>query len=133
MGAGLMSLVAACLWLFIDPMARLLAPDPLVRIHAIHYLKINLLATPFTLASMILNGVLSGAGATLFALCANATSIWCVRLPLAWYLGHIVFASSFGVFLSMLCSQVYQSAVLFYIFKTRNWPRFAMIRRPAKP
>ena len=132
MGAVMMSCVAACLWFFIDPMASLLAPDPLVRAHTINYLKINLLATPFTLASMILNGILGGAGATLFTLFANSTAIWCVRLPLAYYLGHVIFASSFGVFLSMLCSLIYQSSVLFYIFKTRNWPRFAMIRRSTK-
>lgn len=132
MGAGLMSGVAVCLWFFIEPMASLLAPDPLARVHTIHYLKINLIATPFTLASMILNGILGGAGATLFTLVANATSIWCVRLPLAYYLGHVIFGSSFGVFLSMLCSLAYQSSALFYIFKTKNWPRFAMIRRSIK-
>ena len=129
MGAVIMSCVAACLWFFIEPMASLLSPDPMVRAHIIAYLKINLMATPFTLASMILNGILGGAGATLFTLLANSTAIWCVRLPLAYYLGHVVFSASYGVFLSMLCSLIYQSSLLFYIFKTKNWPRFAMIRR----
>lgn len=132
MGVATMSAAAAVLWWFIGPIAAHIAPDPLVGVHAIRYLEINLVATPFTLASMILNGVMSGAGATLMSFAANASSIWCVRLPLAWYLGHAVFRSSFGVFLSMLCSLIYQAGALFYIFAKTNWPRFAMIRRAAK-
>ena len=127
-----MSSVAVLLWLLIDPICARLAPDPAVAVHARAYLRFNVLSTPFTMTSMTLTGVMSGAGATLYGFIANGTGFWLVRLPLAYFLGHILWQTSSGVFFSMLVGQLAQSSLLLYIFERKDWPRFSMIKRRVK-
>ena len=89
----------------------------------------NLLATPFTVTSMIMSGLFSGAGATIFSLLAFSLGTWLVRLPLAWYIGHIVWQNASGVFVAMLASQVVQAGICLCLFLFRDWYRFASTAR----
>ncbi len=131
-GITAMSTVAVILWIFIDPICALLTPDPAVQVHARAYLRINILSTPFTMTSMTLTGVMSGAGATIYGFIGNGVGFWLVRLPLAYLLGHVIWQTSTGVFLSMLIGQMAQSSLLMYMFERKNWSRFSMIKRKAK-
>ena len=131
-GICCMSSVAVILWLLIDPICAWLTPDPAVHAHARAYLRFNILSTPFTMTSMTLTGVMSGAGATLYGFIANGAGFWLVRLPLAYLLGHILWQTSSGVFFSMLVGQLAQSSLLLYIFERKDWPRFSMIKRKVK-
>ncbi|SHN60564.1 MATE family efflux transporter [Desulfovibrio litoralis] len=125
LGCGTMSSFAAILWFFVPTIAAFVAPDPAVMQECMNYLKFNILSTPFTVASMILTGLLSGAGATIYPFYANSFSIWCVRLPLAYIMGHIIWKNASGVFFAMLISQMVQSSLCLYIFLFKNWTRFA--------
>ncbi len=126
-GALCMSLAALVLAPFIREIAAFVAPaDPAVQAVAADYLRFNLVATPFTVTSMILGGIMTGAGATIYTLCIYSGAIWLVRLPLAWFLGCVLWRSASGVFLAMLVSQVVQSGIAFYVFLRRDWYRFAM-------
>lgn len=76
-----------------------------------------------------------------FQLLVGLTDVWvagkihrdvqAVRLPLAFVSGHIIWQASEGVFMGMFISQLLQASVMLYIFQTRDWARFAMIRRHA--
>jgi MATE family multidrug resistance protein len=92
---------------------------------AASYLKINLFATPFTVTSMIMSGVFSGAGATVYSLVIFSFSTWAVRLPLAWWLGHMLWQEASGVFVAMLVSQVVQASSSMYILLHCDWYRFS--------
>ncbi|MBQ4133403.1 MAG: MATE family efflux transporter, partial [Desulfovibrionaceae bacterium] len=135
-GTILMCSVAVVLWFLAPVITAKVASDQHVAAHALTYLRFNICSTPFTMFSMVLNGCMVGAGATRYNLIANTGSTWLVRLPIAYLFGHVLWQSSTGVFMSMLISQVFLSSTLFYVFKCRNWPRFAMIRgeeqRPAQ-
>lgn len=124
-GSISMSAVAAVLMYFVDDMAAFVAPDPAVAAVAKSYLVFNLLAAPFTVTSMIMGGIFSGAGATLFSLAAFSTGTWLVRLPLAWYMGHIVWEDASGIFIAMLISQMVQASICVFLFLRRDWYRFA--------
>lgn len=128
-GAGSMSVAAVCLWPFLKQLAAFIAPDPGAQAHALVYLRYNLLATPFSVASMCLGGVMTGAGAAIYSFAVFGGAIWAVRLPLAYVFGHIVWGDSEGVFMGMFISQMIQASVMLYIFQTRDWARFALIRR----
>ena len=93
-----------------------------------NYLYWNILAIPFTLTTMILAGALGGAGATLYNLLGMGIGTWLVRLPLAYFLGHVVYGNSKGVWISMLASQICQATILYFIFTRWNWQRFAMTK-----
>ncbi len=131
-GALCMSLVALVLWPFIPQMAAFLTDNALTQSIAEDYLYINFFSTPFTLISMILGGVMVGAGATRYNLLVYGTSFWVVRLPVAWILGHFVWQSASGVFVGMLSSQVVQSLVMLGVLFYAPWKSYAVQQQKKK-
>ena len=127
-GSISMSSVAVGVWFLAPFITATIAADAAVAGHALTYLRFNICSTPFTMFSLILNGIMVGAGATKYNFLVNTSSTWLVRLPIAYLFGHILWQSSSGVFLAMLVSQVFLSSTLFYIFKYKNWTRFGMVR-----
>ncbi len=134
MSAGVvcMTLVALALWPFIPAMADFLTDNPTTQTIAENYLYINFFSTPFTLISMILGGVMTGAGATRYNLMVYGTSFWVVRLPVAWILGHFVWQSASGVFVGMLASQVVQALVMLGVLFYAPWKSYAMQQQKNK-
>lgn len=122
----IMSTVAACLWPFRQELATFLSPDPQVQVETINYLLFNILSAPFTVGSVVLAGALNGAGATVYPMVVFSAAVWLVRLPLAWFLGHMLWQSATGVFAAMLVSQMVQSITLVWIVIRADWTRFAM-------
>ncbi|MDR2891924.1 MAG: MATE family efflux transporter [Deltaproteobacteria bacterium] len=132
-GCGIMTLVALLLWPWVDELAAFMSPtSPAVQPQTISYVKINLFATPFTVGSMILGGLLTGAGASIYPFVIYSAATWLVRLPVAWWLGHIVWQSSSGIFASMLISQIVQCSIILYVFLRCDWARFSMYRTKPK-
>lgn len=125
-GALCMGLVAVCIFPFVPEIVAFVSPEDIsVQAVASSYMVFNLLAAPFTVTSMIMSGVFSGAGATLYSLVAFSTGIWLVRLPLAWYMGHVLWQDASGVFIAMLVSQVVQAGICLFLFFRRDWYSFA--------
>ena len=91
-------------------------------------LTYNLLSTPFSIASTVMGGVMTGAGATKYNLMIFGGTFWLVRLPLGWLLGHILWGTASGVFVAMLVSQCLQTSIMLYVVLRRDWMRFVMIR-----
>ncbi len=125
-GAGIMTVFAVCMLPFMEELAVLFSPDPMVQENIIWYLIYNIMSTPFTVAGMILNGIMTGAGATIYSLVINSTSVWLIRLPLAYYLAHFQGMNARGIFLAMLLSMIYQSIAMFIIFIKRPWYNYTM-------
>jgi multidrug resistance protein, MATE family len=127
-GVVAVTLMAAMMWPFVEQAVGIFTPDAAVRAEAALYLRYNLLAIPFTVTGMILIGALVGAGATLYNMAVTAVSIWCVRLPLAWWLGHVYYERAEGVWMAMLLSQMVQALAYLYIYQFKDWRRFGMGR-----
>ncbi len=125
-GTICMSLVAAMLWPFIPYLAAVLSPLPETQEITRNYMYFNIFSTPFTIASMVLGGVMTGAGATKYNLMVYGSSFWLVRLPIAWIFGHYIWQSASGVFLGMVLSQVVQSTIMLIVLYKVDWTRFAM-------
>lgn len=128
-GCVFISLMAVALWPFMTEIAALLSSDPAAQLQTTNYLRFNLISAPFTTASMILGGVMTGAGATRYNLIVYGSSFWLVRLPVAWLFGHIIWQDASGVFMAMLASQAVQSIVMLYVIFKCDWTRFAMNTR----
>ena len=130
-GCGLMSLLALCMWPFAGELSAFMAPSPAVREHALRYILFNLVSTPFGVGSMILGGILGGAGATIYTFVVYGSAIWMIRLPLAWHMGYNVWESSSGIFFAMPVSQCYQFLIILFVFLKCDWTRFALHRQRA--
>ncbi|MBI9078413.1 MAG: MATE family efflux transporter [Pseudodesulfovibrio sp.] len=128
LGLITITLFSMIVWQFVVPWVDLLTRDAAVAAQAVNYLKWNMLAIPFTLISMIMAGVLNGAGATMYNMVIMGAATWLIRLPLAYGLGHLVMFSSEGIWIAMFCSQLVQSFILIYVFAFKNWQKFAMIK-----
>ncbi|WP_287702375.1 MATE family efflux transporter [Desulfovibrio sp.] len=124
-----MSALAALLWFARDALAGMMTDD--VRVHAetVRYLVFNFLSVPLMVANLVLVGVFIGAGATHYPMWSYALSVWGVRLPLSWWLGHILLQSSSGVYWAMAVSQCVQCAMLLWALFRADWKRFALARR----
>ncbi len=121
-----MSLVGAAIWPWRMELSGLIAPDPAVQIETANYLFYNVIAIPFTVASIVLTGGLNGAGATLYPMLIFSLAIWTVRLPVAWLFGHILWQDAAGVYFSIFISQVVMALSLLWISLRCNWTRFAL-------
>ncbi len=129
-----MSVLSAIMWPWMWPIAKWISPEPAVTEYVVAYLRVNLITVPFTVGSMILSGIMIGAGSTIYSFIINGCSIWLLRLPLAWLLGHYWGYGAQVVFIAMLVSQMVQSSSLFWVFMKCDWSRFAMRhQRPARP
>lgn len=126
LGCILVSAMGAGLWLIVDPIADMLTQKIEVQQEIASYLHYNIAAIPFTATSMILGGIFLGAGATRYTMLAIGGTVWCVRLPLAFILGHLVLGRAVGIWAAMLISQVVQSLLMAGIFFHRDWTRFSM-------
>ncbi len=131
-GASIMSIVAAILWPFIPYLASTLSSSPETQEITRNYMYFNIFSTPFTLMSMILGGVMTGAGATKYNLIVYGSSFWLVRLPIAWIFGHYIWQSADGVFLGMVLSQVVQSTIMLVVLYKVDWTKHAMSAKSKK-
>jgi MATE family multidrug resistance protein len=129
-GCVFVSCAAALMWPFRPELAALLSDSPAVREQTVSYLFYNLLAAPFTAVGMILGGVMVGAGATRYNLMVFAGVFWLLRLPLAWFFGHVLWGESSGIFLSMLVSQIVQACLMSFVLKRLDWTGFCLVRHP---
>ncbi|MFI3271146.1 MAG: MATE family efflux transporter [Pseudomonadota bacterium] len=125
-GVSSMTVFAACMWPWVPEISAFLAPDPAVTAVTVRYLYINLLTIPFTIASMTLSGIMTGAGATIYTFMVYTSATWFIRLPCAWFLGHILWKDVEGVFIAMLISQVLQSTTMLWMFHYKDWTKYSM-------
>ncbi|THB66355.1 MAG: MATE family efflux transporter, partial [Desulfovibrio sp.] len=126
LACGSISLFGGVVWIFAPELAVLVSPEPGVQAQIIDYLFYNILAIPFTVATMTMGGIMTGAGATVYNLTIFGISAWLLRLPTAYIMGHHIWQDSSGVWVAMLISQIFQSSVMFCVFLFGNWQRFAM-------
>ncbi len=125
-GCALMTTIALCMLPFMHELAALFSLDSTVQGVIVWYLTFNIMSTPFTVMGMVLNGIMTGAGATIYALVINTSSVWLLRLPLAYSLAHFAGMEERGVFLAMLLSMAYQSLAMLYVFIKRPWYTYTM-------
>ena len=69
-----------------------------------------------------------GAGATLYNLMVFAGAFWLLRLPLAWFFGHVLWGTASGGFMSMLVAQAVQACSMAWILLCLDWTRFSITR-----
>ncbi len=121
-----MSALTALLWFTRDALAAMMTDDARVHQETVRYLVFNFLSVPLMVANLVLVGVFIGAGATHYPMWSYALAVWGVRLPLSWWLGHVVLRSSAGVYWAMVASQLVQCAMLLWVLLRVDWKHFAL-------
>ena len=125
-GTASLSFVALVLWPFRQELAAFMSHDVTVQQQIYSYLTYNFISTPFSIASTVMGGIMVGAGATQYNMAVYGGCSWLIRLPLGYFLGHILWGTSDGVFCAMLVSQCMQATLMILVVYNCNWTRFAM-------
>lgn len=125
-GTILMTTVGLCMMPFVDIMAQFFSSDLDAQWNIEVYVYINIICTPFTVAGLVVNGIMVGAGATVYALIINPICVWCIRLPLGILFAHTLGYGSIGVYVVMLLSMAIQSTCMFLVFLKANWTRYTL-------
>lgn len=128
-GITLISGLGALLWLAAPQLSVLLSDKTAVSDEIVNYLHFNIAAIPFTGTGLILGGVFIGAGATRYNMLAIGVTIWLIRLPLAFILGHHVLGTATGIWAAMLVSQFMQACLMLLLFSLKDWSKYSMLAR----
>ena len=116
-GAALMVVMGAVFFALARPFAHIFTHDPHVVPLTVAYLRVTALSEPFLALGLILSGSLNGAGDTKAPAWAGITTLWGVRLPLAWLLIFHLHLGATGAWWAMTITTVLDGLIVFWLFK----------------
>ncbi len=120
-GTGFMMLTAVLLFIFAPFLMRILTPEQEVIELGAEVLRIEAFAEPLYGASIVVAGVLRGAGDTLMCSVLSLVSLWCVRIPLSFLLVRPL--GLVGIWIAM-CLELCFRGIVFLIRLIRGkWMR----------
>lgn len=118
-GMLLMACSGALMFFAAPFMIGILTPDAQVQELGVRILRIEAFAEPLYGASIVVAGVLRGAGDTLIPSIMNFVSMWAVRLPLSWFL-----AASYGlvgVWIAMSVELCFRGTIFLLRMGRKKW------------
>lgn len=119
LGIGVMSLLAAVMYVFAPELMALMTPDLQVQELTTEVLRIEAFAEPMFAASIVAYGVFVGTGHTFVPCCINLGSIWAVRIPLSiWLAGTMGLR---GVWIAMALELTVRGLVFLWRVAKYQW------------
>lgn len=126
-GVAIISLMSMGIFIFAERLASMLTNDPLVLNETARYLRYNMLSEPFMAVSTILGGSLQGAGDTKGTMMIIISTMWFIRLPLAYLLAIVLKHGPSGVWLAMITSMAFQGVFMAVRFHRGHWKRIEVV------
>ena len=123
-GMGFMAVTAVLLFIFAPFLMGMLSPDPAVRELGTRILRIEAFAEPLYGASIVVAGVLRGAGDTLMCSVLSLVSLWCVRIPLSYLLVKPL--TLVGIWIAMCTELCFRGLVFLTRLVRGKWMRKAV-------
>ncbi|MCR4801729.1 MAG: MATE family efflux transporter [Lachnospiraceae bacterium] len=121
LGMGIMFFTGVLMYVFAPEMMGILSPDPEVQEIGVIILRIEAFAEPLYGASIVVAGVLRGAGDTLVPSILSLVSLWMVRLPLSYTLAKEYGLS--GVWIAMCVELCFRGGIFLIRFVRKKWLR----------
>lgn len=123
LGMVVMGLMGALMYAAAPAMMAMLTPDVAIQALGVEALRIEAFAEPMFAASIVCYGVFVGAGDTLVPSVMNLTSIWAVRLTLAWWLAPTYGLA--GVWTAMCIELCFRGVIFLARLRFGNWAKRA--------
>ena len=120
-GAAYCLAAGTIMFVFAEPIARLMSTDPEVIHFTTQYLQIIGVAEPFIAAWVTLFGAMQGAGYTSWTMLASCIVLTVVRLPLAWFLTVHMQMGPAGTWCAVSFTAIFIGLVAIWRFKTGVW------------
>ena len=120
-GVAFVSLMALPVFIWAGAISSPVAKDQKVLVETIRYIRITMMSEPFMALSVILGGCLMGAGDTKGAMLVIVSTLWIVRLPLAYLLAVVYGQGAVGVWIAMVISMLCQGIAMTVRFRKGRW------------
>jgi MATE family multidrug resistance protein len=120
-GVAFVSLLALPVFIWAGDISSPVAKDQHVLAETVRYLRITMLSEPFMAISVILGGCLMGAGDTKGAMLVIVSTLWVIRLPLAYLLAVPAGYGAVGVWAAMVISMFFQGVAMTAYFRNGRW------------
>ena len=119
LGIGVMTLMGVLMWVFAPELMGVMSPVEEIIAEGTAALRIEAWAEPMFAASIVANGVFIGAGDTLKPAIMSLTSMWGVRLTLAWVLSQRYGLK--GVWMAMATELTFRGVIFLIRLFKGNW------------
>ncbi|MBQ9645803.1 MAG: MATE family efflux transporter [Prevotella sp.] len=119
LGIGVMTLMGMLMWVFAPELMGVMSPVEEIIAEGTAALRIEAWAEPMFAASIVANGVFIGAGDTLKPAIMSLTSMWGVRLTLAWVLSQRYGLR--GVWMAMAIELTFRGIIFLVRLFKGNW------------
>ena len=123
-GMGIMAVTGMLMFMFAPFMIGILTPDAAVRELGVTILRIEAFAEPLYGASIVVTGVLRGAGDTLMSSLMNFLSLWAVRVVLSFLL--VGRYGLVGVWIAMAAELCFRGTIFLVRMERKKWLRAGM-------
>ncbi len=87
----------------------------------VRYLRINAISEPFLALGMVMRGALQGAGDTRIPAWITVSTLWFIRLPLAWVLANRFGYGAVGAWTAMCLTTILSGVASMAWFKWGTW------------
>ncbi|MBI4847667.1 MAG: MATE family efflux transporter [Nitrospirae bacterium] len=124
-GVAFVSLIALPVFIWAGEISSPVAKEQHVLDETIRYLRITMLSEPFMAISVVLGGCLMGAGDTKGAMLVIVSTLWIIRLPLAYLLAVVAGYGAAGVWWAMVASMFFQGGAMTMRFRKGRWKNVA--------
>ena len=119
MGMGMMTLMAVVMFTTSPALMTLMTPDVDVQRLTVEILRIEAFAEPMFAASIVCYGIFVGARDTLIPCTMNLSSIWVVRIVLAYFLASTMGLR--GVWIAMAVELTFRGIIFLIRFRGDGW------------
>jgi putative MATE family efflux protein len=116
LGLGIMSVWGAAFVLFPSTWVGFFTPDPGVLAYSVPLMTILGILQPPLAVAMVISGALRGAGETHVVLAAAILGGWCVRLPLAYFVGVAGALGMTAVWTTMIFDWIVRGSIVSWKF-----------------
>lgn len=120
-GIAMMLVLGVCMYVFAEPVARVMSQHEATIKFTTSYLRINSFCEPFLAVAMVLMGAMQGAGDTKAVMWISLFCNWVVRLPIAWWLAIGLNMGTDGCWYSMVSSIVVCAGWCAWRYRSGKW------------
>lgn len=122
MGMIVMSVMGAAMWLGAPYIMEFFSPVQDICTLGTEILRIETWAEPMFAASIVAYGVFVGVGRTTVPAIMNFGSIWCVRVPLAWFMARSMGLK--GVWIAMCVELIFRGSIFLIRLFAFKWHKY---------
>ncbi|HZG55979.1 MATE family efflux transporter [Paenibacillus sp.] len=122
-GLGIALVLAGCSGIWGERFLSLFTKDESIIQLGASLLLLGLVLEPGRTFNIVIGHALRAAGDTRFMSIVSVLSMWCISVPLSYWLGVRLGFGLYGIWLAYILDEWVRGSILFYRWRSRRWER----------